>query len=247
MSEAETIGASRVRIRTLAGWGGAALSLTLLAGAGVWSWRLMEREAVGVPIIRAAEGPMRVAPEEPGGERAEHQGLSVSRIAAGAGEIPLASELHLAPRAVELTPEDLPAPDTPEAPGIGAMDLAVAEALGLDAATIFKASAPAGPRPLPRPATRSAHASTTPTVAEGEFVQLGAFPEEQMAAAEWRELLDRFPDLLDGTDRRIERVEREDRTFWRLRAGGFSDIADARRVCAALTAGQAECIPVVRR
>jgi hypothetical protein len=80
----------------------------------------------------------------------------------------------------------------------------------------------------------------------GEAVQLGAFPEEGLAAAEWRSLLGRFPELLEGTDRRIERVDRDDRTFWRLRAGGFADLADARRVCAALTAGDAECIPVVR-
>ncbi len=151
MSEAETVGASRVPVRTFATWGAAAISVALVVGAGVWGWRLMEREAVGVPIIRAAEGPMRIAPEEPGGDRAEHQGLSVSRIAAGAGEIPLASEVRLAPRAVELTAEDMPAPDVAEPPAIDAMDLAVAEALGLDAATIFKASAPAGPRPLPRP------------------------------------------------------------------------------------------------
>ncbi len=247
MSEAGTVGTSSVRIRTVAVRAGAAISLSLVVGAGVWGWRLMEREAVGIPIIRAAEGPMRLAPEEPGGDRAEHQGLSVSRIAAGIGEVSPASELRLAPRTVELTPEDLPEPDVPEQPAIDAMDLAVAEALGLDAATIIKASAPVGPRPLPRPATRAAFASVAPAVSPGELVQLGAFPEEQMAAAEWRDLLDRFPDLLEGTDRRIEQVQREDRTFWRLRAGGFADIADARRVCAALTAGQAECIPVVRR
>lgn len=246
MSEAEIAGVSPARLRTFAVWSGMAVSLALMLGAGIWGWRLVEREAVGVPIIRAAAGPMRIAPEEPGGDRAEHQGLSVSRIAAGVGEIPLASELYLAPRAADLSVEDLPAPEEPPAPAIDATDLAVAEALGLDAATLIQASAPAGPRPAPRPSTRSTRMAPLP-VSGGESVQLGAFPEEDVAAAEWRDLVDRFPDLLEGTERRIERVERDDRTFWRLRAGGFPGLADARRVCAALIAGEAECVPVVRR
>lgn len=245
MSEAEGIGRTRAPIRTAAAWTGMAISVALVLGTGVWGWRLMQREVVGVPVIRAAEGPMRIAPEEPGGDTAEHQGLSVSRIAAGAGEIPRASELHLAPRSVELEAEDMPEPPVPPAPVIAATDLAVAEALGLDAASLVKASAEVASRPEPRPRSRTARKAVP--ASGGEAVQLGAFPEEQLAAAEWRTLVGRFPDLLEGTERRIERVEREDRTFWRLRAGGFADLADARRVCAALTAGDAECIPVVRR
>lgn len=243
MSEAEIVGGSRTSIRSLAVWTGAGLSLALVLGASVWGWRLLEREAVGVPIIRAAEGPMRIAPEEPGGDRAEHQGLSVSHIAAGAEEEPLASEVHLAPRELDLAAEDMPQPPQPERPAINATDMAVAEALGLDAAEIFQASAPAGPQIEPRAPRRA----RTSTPGGGEAVQLGAFPEEQMAAAEWGNLVRRFPELLEETERRIERVDREERTFWRLRAGGFDDLSDARRVCAALTAGDAECIPVVRR
>jgi hypothetical protein len=243
MSEAGIVGGSRARIRKLAVRAGVGISLALVLGAGVWGWRLMEREVVGVPTIRAAEGPMRVAPQEPGGDLAEHQGLSVSRVAAGAGEVALSPEVYLAPRAMEFAAEDMPVDPEAEAPVIDAMDLAVAEALGLDAASLFEASADAGARAEPRRSRRSARVA----VADGgESVQLGAFPEEALATAEWRSLLGRFPELLEGTDRRIERVDRDSRTFWRLRAGGFADLADARRVCAALTAGDAECIPVVR-
>jgi hypothetical protein len=127
--------------------------------------------------------------------------------------------------------------------GIDATDLAVAEALGLDPEELFKASAVADPRPTQRPSQRY---SLVVAADGGESVQLGAFPQEELATAEWLSLVGRFPDLLEGTDRRIERVDRDERTFWRLRAGGFPDLADARRVCAALTAGDAECIPVVR-
>lgn len=245
MSEADTIGSKRVPVRIVAARVGTAVSLALVVGAGLWGWRLLEREAVGVPIIRAAEGPMRMPPDDPGGDLAEHQGLSVSRIAAGAKEAPLAPELHLAPRSVDLAAEDMPEPPAPPPPAIAATDLAVAEALGLDTSQLIRASVEVGAAPEPRPQSRSERRVVT--AGGGEAVQLGAFPAEELALAEWQTLVRRFPDLLEGTDRRIERVEREDRSFWRLRAGGFPDIADARRFCAALTAVDAECVPVVRR
>lgn len=237
MSEAATVGTGGIRIRTLTRWTGMTLSLGLVLGAGVWGWRLMEREAVGVPVIHAAEGPMRIAPEEPGGNLAEHQGLAVSRIAAREGEEPLANELHLAPRTVELAPSDMPQPRF-EAPQIAATDLAVAEALGLDAADLVEVGATP---PARREVARNV------SLGGDEAVQLGAFPQETLARSAWTALVGKFPDLLEGSEQRIEMVERQGRTFWRLRAGGFSDIADARRVCAALNAGGAECVAVVRR
>ena len=61
---------------------GAAVSLALIAGVGVWGYKLMVRDVSGVPVVRAASGEMRVRPEEPGGQLARHQGLAVNAIAA---------------------------------------------------------------------------------------------------------------------------------------------------------------------
>ena len=71
------------------GLAGAATSLTLVLGLGVWGYRLMMRDINGVPVIRALEGPMRVQPEDPGGERMAFQGLTVNEVAARgeAGEV----------------------------------------------------------------------------------------------------------------------------------------------------------------
>ena len=63
-------------------WAGAALSLALIAGLGVWGYQLLVRDVSGVPVVRALEGPMRIAPEDPGGARAAYQGLAVNEIAA---------------------------------------------------------------------------------------------------------------------------------------------------------------------
>jgi hypothetical protein len=246
MTEAETVGDHRARVCSLARLGGAAISLGLVLGAVGWAWQLLERDTVGVPIIRAADGPMRIAPENPGGDRAKHQGLSVSHIAAGAAQKPPAAELRLAPRSAELASEDMPAVLAAYPAPIDATDLAVAEALGLDPKALMNANVPVESRPAPRPVVRKTR-PLADDVHAGEAVQLGAFSEEHLAASEWINLVGRFPALREGTERRIQRVERGGRTFWRLRAGGFADLADARRVCAALAVGDVECVPVVRR
>lgn len=61
---------------------GAALFLALIGGVGLWAYRLGTRDAAEVPIIKAMEGPARVAPADPGGLRAAHQGLEVNAVLA---------------------------------------------------------------------------------------------------------------------------------------------------------------------
>lgn len=87
---------------------GAVASLALVAGVGVWGYKLVMRDVSGVPVVRAAEGPMRVQPENPGGTPADHQGLAVNAVAAEGSAAAPADRLILAPRPVSLTDEDLP-------------------------------------------------------------------------------------------------------------------------------------------
>jgi len=92
-------------------WFGALLSLGLVAGLAVWGYELAVRDVTGVPVIEALEAPMRVAPDDPGGLQAAHQGLSVNGIAAeGTAEAP-ADRLVLAPPPLTLSDEDLPRAD----------------------------------------------------------------------------------------------------------------------------------------
>ena len=68
---------------------GAVISIALIAGVGVWGYKLFVRDVSGVPVVRAAEDEMRVAPKDPGGQQAAHQGLAVNSVAAdGAAEAP---------------------------------------------------------------------------------------------------------------------------------------------------------------
>lgn len=104
----DSAGAGRGRTATfIINWTGGLLSLALVVGLGAWSYRLMVRDVSGVPVVRALEGPVRVAPDDPGGQQAAYQGLAVNEVAAAgpAGGPPEA--VALAPAPQSLTYEDL--------------------------------------------------------------------------------------------------------------------------------------------
>lgn len=113
-------------VRLTVQWVIAAASLVVIGGFIYWTVTLGTRDPHEVPIILAMEGPSRVAPEDPGGATASHQGLAVNTVQAqGAVESP-AREVVLAPDPAQPTEDDLPlgqaqaasvkAAETPQAP-----------------------------------------------------------------------------------------------------------------------------------
>lgn len=262
---------------------GGVLSVGLIVGLGIWSYKLLVRDVNGVPVVRAMEGPMRVAPEDPGGERAAHQGLAVNRIAAVGDAAPPAERIVLAPRSVDLEPEDLAqahlrlAPTMTSAPRPRASAIETAELSATTAVMmadmdvtqlldVIPASVPGvarSPRPRPRPLPEGdtniavpAASDAVPVAAEIEpdslmpgtwLVQFSAPNTIEDARSYWAALEGRFGSLMAGKSRVIEKATTGGDTFYRLRAEGFLDLADARRFCAAFVAEDADCIPVVVR
>ena len=101
-------------IGTLTNWAGAAISLSLIVGIGIWGYKTISRDVSGVPVVRAASGkPMRVAPADPGGAPALHQGLAVNEVAADGAAAKPADRLVLAPPPVALEEEDMPGEAAP--------------------------------------------------------------------------------------------------------------------------------------
>ncbi|GLS87760.1 sporulation protein [Cypionkella aquatica] len=94
------------RALTIVNIAGAVCSLALVVGLGVWGYKLAVRDVSGIPVVRALEGPLRIAPDNPGGDVAMHQGLSVNAVAAAGTALPLPEKLLLAPREAVLTAED---------------------------------------------------------------------------------------------------------------------------------------------
>ena len=307
----------------LLNYAGAAVSLALIVGLGVWGYKLAVRDVTGIPVVRALEGPMRVQPENPGGQSADHQGLAVNAVQAEGEASAPADRLVLAPEPASLTDEDasvaevaradtdlsLPAAAiqayvTETAADVDpvAAALAIAEQIAADspmlggeteieptevvaslAATVLPTpSAPAveelatssvkiipasipgvstSLRPIVRPADLNtkvaAPAPSAPaaakevdpsTLAPGtRLVQLGAFDSAEVAREQWDVLSARFEDYMGGKTRVIEKAQTGGKTFYRLRAMGFADLADSRRFCSVLMASKAACIPVVTR
>ncbi|WOI57154.1 SPOR domain-containing protein [Palleronia sp. LCG004] len=326
---------------------GAVVSLALIGGLSVWGYQLLMRDVNGVPVVQAMEGAFRVAPEDPGGMQAPHQGLAVNEIAAEGEAGGPAEEVTLAPAPTGLADEDVPADDlqqlaaeeeeariaeiaaaereaeqraeaeaarqaaeaevanlmdgedtstalvedaepeagidlsdtevadedaAPEADlpdGALATDMAVAQALSSRAESDFEEDLPVpgtgitSPRPEPRPARASVAtggdaAPQEPQVASGtasevavdelatgtRLVQLGAFASDEGAREEWARIASRFPDYFDGKRRVVQAAQSGGKTFYRLRAEGFTDLADTRRFCTELLARQTDCIPV---
>ncbi|MBN2630070.1 MAG: SPOR domain-containing protein [Rhodobacteraceae bacterium] len=111
------------QVQTLVQTAGAVCSLALIVGVGLWGYRLAVRDVSGVPVIRAVEGPVRVAPSNPGGDVADHQGMAVNTIAAVGGAAALPPEIVLAPEPLDLTAEDAPGLGLEGAGGIAALAL----------------------------------------------------------------------------------------------------------------------------
>ncbi|MEL6551363.1 MAG: SPOR domain-containing protein [Pseudomonadota bacterium] len=294
---------------------GGVVSLALIAGICVWSYKLIARDVSGVPVVMALEGPMRVAPEDPGGRPADHQGLAVNEIAADGTASAPRDRLVLAPAAMDLTDEDAPigeiaavfteedtaevseasiemtalapadvtdveelvaslagpeaveetiagalAPLDSAGEGLEADDTAVVEIAAVPAVATLPDLGPGVRRSL-RPQVRPVALDTSPVArpeapagidvaasaipAGTRLAQLGAFESPEVARAEWARLSDQFGPYLRGKKRVIQKATKAGRTFYRLRAHGFDDLADARRFCSALVAAKAACIPVL--
>ncbi len=208
---------------------------------------------------RIAEG---ATPFAPIGETAPQEvrvSLGGMRQAPAVAEAPASEEpaAAIAGRAADDgAAMDEVAEDEPKAPAEDAETAPLADAAGVQARSLRPQSRPGGLRTASLPMRSDAVPATGDTVAEADpaelppgtrLVQLGAYESAEVARSEWGRLDGRFGSYLEGKTRVVERAQSGGRTFWRLRAMGFEDLADARRFCAALMAEGADCIPVVTR
>lgn len=316
-------------IGPLLNWVGALASVALVAGTGVWGYKLMVRDVSGVPVVRAIQGPMRVQPEEPGGRQAANQGLAVNKVAADGSAAAPADRLTLAPAPIDISDVDakvqtvsVPHVETATIGDVSSQDtsdivspaplssdkIAAIEAFANQLANETKPLSDIGPadtdpvkvslgdvtppdaltasepalepvapklvkftngvshslRPQLRPqglGQAEKVALVTPLLPDDaplivdaasipvgtHLVQLGAFASAEIASEEWVKLSGRFGDYLGDKSRVIQEAQSGGRVFYRLRAMGFVDLSDARRLCSALKAERADCIPVTIR
>lgn len=199
------------------------LGLVLLCGMGTWA--LMGRHQAGVPVVEADSRPIRVKPENPGGLQvvgANDEVMGGGRGANGPGTMAPASE---AP-----APLALRAQMQPPAPQPAASATAPEPQPNADAPV----AAASGPRPAP--------ASANPRRGTGSvMIQLAAVDNEPAVQSEWQRLARRMPELLGDRRLAVQRAEHDGHTVWRLRTGGFADIAEATGFCTKVKAKGAAC------
>lgn len=254
---------------------GALASIALAGVLTVWGCQIAVRDATGVPVVRAPDGPMRVAPLDPGGRQAPHQGLAVNAIAAGEDAPTSSSRLTLAPPPQDLVEEDLPLAlldgggllfgTTPNT----VYDEAVAEALATAAddtvvwegdgrpSTEAEDDAPFSElisrAPVLAPRSLSGSVASVEAARSGApadaawLVEFGAFDSPEAARAEWNMLEEQHGDALAGRTRVIRRASEDGRIFYSLRAAGFEGADDAGRFCAVFPDAGQSCVPVADR
>jgi hypothetical protein len=199
-----------------------ALAVGGVAVLGVAGWSMTGHRNTVVPVIQADSRPIRIKPDNPGGlqvaggdEFSSDSSPETSKMAPGS-EKP-------EPNALRMRQQDAPKPaqaaiePTPAAPVVAAVPdkpVVVAKA------------------PAPAPATAPA---------KGTLVQLAALGSEEAARAEWANLNKRIPDLLGGHQPSFSKTERDGKVFWRLRTGGFTDMAQATSFCERARAKGASC------
>lgn len=114
------------------------------------------------------------------------------------------------------------------------------------AVTRAPAAAETAGRPAATPA-EAAEPAPAKVAAGSAMVQIGAFDSDALAKGEWKRVSGKFGGLFTGKSRVVQEAQSGGRTFWRLRAGGFSSKDEARKFCAALIAGGVDCIPATAK
>ncbi len=216
---------------------------TLLVVVG--GWTTIGHRSGAVPVVQADSRPIRVKPDNPGGMQV-----------AGANEDILSGEPDtnsgkLAPPPETPNPQAMRAPPPPAviaapAPLAPSAAPSAAARLAPEKSAVAPVKAVAMPVPDKAAATDKTavvpdkHAATAvagPTpdhntpAAKGALVQLAAVSSEEAAKVEWQRLQKRLPDLLDHRQPAISKTDRDGHVLWRLRTGGFSDVAQATVFC----------------
>lgn len=197
-----------------------ALAVGGVAVLGVAGWSMTGHRNTVVPVIQADSRPIRFKPENPGGLQVADDEFSSADGSPETSKMAPGSEKP-EPNALRMRQHDAPKPAQAAAEPVPAV------------AAMPDKPVVAAKAPVPAIAPISA--------VKGTLVQLAALGSEEAARAEWANLNKRIPDLLGGHQPSFSKTERDGKVFWRVRTGGFTDMAQATSFCERARAKGASC------
>jgi cell division protein FtsN len=210
------------------------IALLVLAAFGgvVWlaySEGLQKGRESAPQVIAADRGPVRTAPENPGGAT-PYQGLKIYE--------------QPAPSKSESTPAtSAPATSTPPAPSTHAKTTARTHAPSTPPSAPHTAAVKTPKPAAPKPATTKPAPVKTASTAGGYVLQIGAYKSEAEAKTAWKTYQRKHP-LVGGYTSNIKRVDLGAKGVWyRLRIGSFADRGAAGALCTKLKADGGGCFP----
>jgi hypothetical protein len=140
-----------------------------------------------------------------------------------------------AARPIEVTP--LPPPGAaPAPPAAKAVPVGTAPA-----APLAKVEAALPPPVKTSPPVAKAAPAAKTAAASGALVQIGAYSSSALASNGWNEVARLMPGEMAGKTKEVEPVERDGKTLYRARIGGFASHGDAERLCLALLSKGRDC------
>lgn len=235
------------------------------ASFGVFAAVLGLRELLGgarapreVPLVSADDRPTRVRPDNPGGMTVPNQDKLIFERASGRSTAPQQAALAPPPEAPQAPPRTAPPPPAQAAPAPAPAAATPAPqgqpaqgqpaqaqpAQAQQAAARLPPPTPAaqGPAAQPPAVGSAPPASAAPAAPSGRIaVQLAAVGTREEAMAEWERLKRRAPEYLGNRRPQVVPLERDGKTFFRLRTDGFADQATARGFCEQLRARGLSC------
>jgi hypothetical protein len=258
--------------------GGMIVTAAILVIFGVVIWYVYQRatqsgDALAPPLIKAEQGPVKVAPNDPGGMQVPNQDKAIyDRIGNNGAKTGTVEKLLPPP---EMPKPEAPAPAKPvemaKAAPVAPVTAQPLPAPATSAAPPPATSAPAAGPPAPAPSMLDKPAVTavapappvdtgkappapakpsgtkSPAAADAGLVriQLGAFRQTSEAEQAWQQLSKKFPDVLAGMNRTVVQIDLGEKgVYQRLQAGPLPDRAAATAACEKLKARNQGCIVV---
>ncbi len=209
---------------------------------GIAGYVALPHRTAGIPVIEADSRPLRVKPDNPGGlqiagaDELAGAGTGQADVMAPAPEVPQPQALRAQ---IQAARQAAAPPPPPVAPAIVApappMAQPAALPVPLPAPNPSVSAAPVQRAVVPPTVSRSATAhfpaALTPPSSGGTEVQLAAMDSSQAAMSEWSRLSKRLPELMAPHHPSVVEAQRDGKTFYRLRTGGFADVAQATAFC----------------